>query len=323
MTVRELYDFAIEKGVELDPRGADELRRQMDAARAEHEGLDERAKALFDTERLRNPFGDTRILNGPEDAQVRRLICGIDIDGTEVLMADALGRHGRPVDLIVAHHASAPGGGVGSRADTIRPQVKMLTDFGVPEHKAEKLIRVGAAAGEERSHNFKINQIAEALGLPFMTIHSPADLYLFCEGGRVLAQDQPRTVGDLVDICDAWPEVRFLRERGKGTEVAVGDRRDPLGKVYYCFYGGWNPTPEVFEAICDAGCGTLWVLATSEALNEVARRRLVSIVVVPHWPADNLGLNMLLDDAMARFGDFDVVECSNFVRVDRRAAPQQ
>lgn len=317
MTVRELYEFCIQRGMELDPRGPEELRSQMAAAALELESLDDKGRASFDRERLRNPFGDTRIMHGDPDTEVRRLLCGIDIDGTEVLLADALRHHGRPVDLVVAHHASAPGGGLGSRLDTIWPQVKMLTDFGVPCHLAEKLIRKNAG-GDQRSHNYKINQIAQALGLAFMTIHSPADLYLWREGERVLREDRPRTVGDLVDICDSWPEVRWLMERGKGTEVAVGDRRDPLGKVYHCFYGGWNPTPEVFEAICDADCGTLWVVATSDELNEVARRRNVSIVVVPHYPADNYGLNRLLDDAMARFGDFDVVECSNFVRVDRR-----
>jgi hypothetical protein len=318
MTIRDLYQFVIEKGFELDPRGPDALRRQMSDARAEYDSLDARERLLFDTERFVNPFGDTRILCGDPDTEVKRLVCGIDIDGAEIVMADAMRHHGRPVDLVVAHHASASGGGVGSRRDTMWPQVQMLTDFGVPADKAEKLIR-RSAEGDQRSSNFRLNQIADALEMPLMTIHSPGDLHLFREGERILAEDKPATVGDLVDICDSWPEVRWLLERGKGTEIAVGDRRDPLGKTYYCFYGGWNPTPEVFELICDAGCGTLWVLATDEALNEVARRRDVSIVVVPHWPADNLGLNMLLDQAMTHFGEFDVVPVGNYVWYNRRA----
>ena len=58
-------------------------------------------------------------------------------------------------------------------------------------------------------------------------------------------------------------------------------------------------------------------MATSEPLNEVARKRQASIVVVPHYPADNIGLNLLFDAAMARFGAFDVVGSSNYVRVSR------
>ncbi len=63
----------------------------------------------------------------------------------EVLLADALGRHGKPVNLVLGHHTGSIGGSAGSRLDTIWPQVKMLTDVGVPAHRAEKLIRKNAA----------------------------------------------------------------------------------------------------------------------------------------------------------------------------------
>lgn len=314
MTIRELYEFAIERGIALDPRGEAALREQMEQARAEQEALSEAARVGVDTERTRNPFGDTRIVCGDPQTQVRRIVCGIDITGAEILMADRLRDHGQPVDLVVAHHTSAIGGGLGSRRDTIWPQVKMATDFGVPEHLAWKLVSAGAQGGPERSVDFRITQIAEGLGMPLITLHSPPDLYLFAWGRKVIEEDRPRTLGDLVARSNAAPEVRWLHERGQGTEIAVGDAKDPLGRVYFAFYGGWNPTPEMFEALCDAGCGTLWVVATSGELNEVARRRKVSIVVTPHYPADNIGLNGLFDDAMARFGPFEIVPSGNYVR---------
>ncbi len=318
MTVRELHEFSIERGLERAPRGRDALAQQMVDARAEYEALDGVAKRVFDAERLTNPFGDTRIACGDDATEVNRLICGVNITGSEILLADNLRHHGKPVDLVVAHHTSAIGGGLGSVRDAVWPQVKMLTNFGVPAYKAEKLVRP-TCEGDQRAVGYNITQIAEALDMPLMTIHSPADLYMFEEGTRTIQEDQPQTVGDLLDISDSWPEVQQLIDRGKGTEIVVGDRRDPLGKTYYAFYGGWNPTPQVFEALCDAGCGTLWVVATSEELNQVARARNASIVVVPHFPADNLGLNMLFDDAMDHFGDFDIVETSDYRRYDRRA----
>ncbi|MCC6444182.1 MAG: hypothetical protein IT210_12105 [Armatimonadetes bacterium] len=313
MTIKELYEFSIEKGMELDPRGPEELTHHLKEVLEAYEGLDEMGKRLFDTERLHNPFGDTRIVTGSEDTQVRRLVCGIDITGSEILMADRLRDLGRPVDLVLAHHTTPIGGGLGSRYDTIWPQVRMLTDFGVPRHRAEKLIRANAE-GPQRSANYQANQVAEALGMPLMTIHSPADVYLLQEGWQILREDHPETVGDLIDICNAWPEVQWSIERGLGTEAAVGSRHDPLGQVYPCLYGGWNPTPEVVEALCQAGCGTLWVVATSEDLNHIARTNHMNIVVIPHGPADARGLNGLLDDAMKRFGSFDIVPCSNYNR---------
>src|SRR3990172_5519105 len=45
MTVRELYGFAIERGLDLDPRGREALARQMDEARAEYDRLDEKGRA--------------------------------------------------------------------------------------------------------------------------------------------------------------------------------------------------------------------------------------------------------------------------------------
>lgn len=313
MTIRDLYEFAIERALAMDPRGEEALRRHLAGLKGQ-----DTIRPAFDPERLHNPFGDTRVLVGDPDAEVRRLVCGINIDAPEILLADRLRDHGRPVDLVVAHHTHSVGGGLGSREDVYLGQLRMLTDFGVPEHLADKLLRPQWSVPNQRSLDYRANQVAEALGMPLMTIHGPADLYLLREGHRTLSEDQPRTVGELVAISDAWPEVQWMIDRGQGTTTAVGDPQNPLGRVYCCFYGGWNPTPAVFEALCDAGCGTLWVVATGEDLNEVARRRNVSIVVTPHMPADNYGLNRLFDDAMTRLGDFEIVETSNYVRVDRR-----
>ncbi len=316
MTIHDLYTFFVRKGMELDPRSRDALDEQMTQARSAYDAADEGGKLGLDTERFTNPYGDTRIVHGDPGAHVRRIVCGIDIDGTEILMADRLRDHGRPVDLVLGHHPSAIGGALGSRVDTIWPQVALSSDFGVPEHVATKLVRK-ASQGDERSYAVRVNQIAQVLGIPLMTVHSPADLCVYQEAQRVLSENRPKTVGELVELSDGWPEVQWLRAQGKGTEIAVGDARDPLGKVYCGFFGGWNPSPELFEALCDAACGTLWVMATSEALNEVARKRHASIVVTPHHPADNIGLNLLLDAAQAELGEFDIIECSNFKRIAR------
>lgn len=318
MTIRDLYEFSIERGFAMDPRGETLIRQQMAEVQRQYDGLTGKARTLFDAERLRNPFGDTRILVGDPETEVRRLVCGINIAAGEILLADRLRDKGQPVDLVVGHHTTPLGGGCGSREDVYLGQIGMLVRFGVAEHLADKLLRPAMGAPVQRSTDFTTNQIAAALGMPLMTIHGPADLYLYELGYRVLDEQQPRTVGDLVEISDGWPEVQWMTERGLNTQIAVGDARNPLGRVYCCFYGGWNPTPEVFEALCDVGCGTLWVVDTSEALNEVARKRKVSIVVTPHMPSDNIGINGLFDDAMRRFGDFEVVETSNYVRVDRR-----
>src|SRR5687768_882093 len=93
----------------LDVRGEDALRRQMAAAQSEYEALPDWRRPYFDLERTRNPFGDVRIANGPEDVELRAILLGINIGLPELLLADALRAKGRPIDAVIAHHTTGIG----------------------------------------------------------------------------------------------------------------------------------------------------------------------------------------------------------------------
>lgn len=318
MTMRELYEFAIRKGMSLDPQGAQALEAQMQRCRKEYEALPDDKKWTFEKERCANPFGDTRMLVGDPGTELRRILVGIDIHSTEILLAAALTASGQEIDMVLAHHASALAGDMASPEDVLIAQVKMMTDAGVPKGKAQKLVRE-TMKDKERSWDVRHVQMAEALGIPLMGIHGPADLCMYEYYYGRFEGRKPETVGDLVELLNEDPEVRWTMNRyGKSTEVAVGHCDDDLGQVYGVFYGGWNPSAECFEALCEAGIGTMVCLATSAALNEIAMKHRVNIVVIPHYPADNIGLNLLLDEAMDELGEIEVIPCSNYVRIDRR-----
>ena len=87
MTVRELYEAAIELGIALDPRSRETLDAELARRKQEFESLPEWKKPYFDHERLRNPYGDVRIVNGPEDAEVYTALAGINIGTDEFLIA--------------------------------------------------------------------------------------------------------------------------------------------------------------------------------------------------------------------------------------------
>ena len=319
MTLRELYRAAIEVGIAADRRGSEALDQQMRGLRERFDGMSEAEKAVFDQERLSNPFGDTRIACGNPDTQLSRVLLGIDIDASELLLATELTRRGQPVDAVIAHHASAIGGGLGSKYDTAIPQVAMAVEAGVPEPRAWKLVQE-VIGTEDSSWNLRSLQVAEALDLPLMTVHSPPDACLDEAAGAQIEREQPRTVGDLVDLAAAWPECQWLKEKTRhSVTVDVGDRRAPVGKVYRCLYGGWNPTPALFEELCKAGVGTFLVVASSASFRELAPKYGASIVVIPHYPADNAGINIMLDRIMPDGDTFDIVPVSNYVRCQRPA----
>jgi len=314
VTMRELYEFAIKRGMQLDPRGPEALKDQLERSREEYEKLEGRKKRLFDAERLNNPFGDTRIMCGDPDTEIERVILGIDIDTPEILLAEALRQRGERLDAVIGHHASAMSA-MASAEDTMGVQVAMMVADGVLRSRAESLVRADLK-GRPRPCNYRIVQVAEALGIPLMTIHTPADLHVYDFAHREVAQKQPEKVGDLVDLIAEWPEVQWAIERGEEPKVAAGHAENTIGKLHIHFTGGWNPTPACMEAMCEAGVETFVMMASSDALEQVANKYHASIVVAPHYPADNVGLNLLLDRACA-IAPIEVVDSSNFVRVRR------
>ena len=77
--------------------------------RKAYDKLDEDDKEFFDTEKLVNPYADTRICAGDPEAEIRGLIVGVDMEVGEVLLADRLREKGEPIDLVFAHHPEGPG----------------------------------------------------------------------------------------------------------------------------------------------------------------------------------------------------------------------
>ncbi|HUS79659.1 MAG TPA: hypothetical protein VM283_00240, partial [Armatimonadota bacterium] len=264
MTVGELYDFAITRGMALDPRGPGALKQWMDRTREQYSKLSGREEQLFDTERLSNPFGDTRIMFGDPDTELERVILGIDVDTPEILLAEALRARGERLDAVIGHHASAMSA-MTSAEDTMGVQVEMMVAQGVLRSRAESLVREDLKK-RPRPFNYRIAQVAEALGIPLMTIHTPADLHVYEFAHRQVAEHRPATVGDLVDLIAEWPEVQWAVQRGEEPKVTAGDKRNSLGKLHVHFTGGWNPTPACMEAMCEAGVETFMLMATSDAL---------------------------------------------------------
>jgi hypothetical protein len=109
MKLSEIYRIAVEKGIAEDARDRAEIDRVLDTARKAFDKLDDDDKEFFDTERLTNPYSDTRISAGDPDMEIRGLLAGIDMEVGEVLLADRLREKGEPIDLIFAHHPEGPG----------------------------------------------------------------------------------------------------------------------------------------------------------------------------------------------------------------------
>jgi hypothetical protein len=323
MNLRDLYETSIRLGTALDPRGAPELEQILEGRRREYEALPDWERPYFDRERLRNPFGDVRIAyspRAPEDVDLDTVLLGINIGVPELLLADRLRAGGTRIDAVIAHHTSGVGVAASLRRDIMAVNIDYLVNEGVPREEAERSINAYIHEGWlnlEDSHRIGPDT-ARLLGFPLACIHTPADYYIG-EGIRpVLEAAAPRTAGDVARALYALPEVQGAAlAAGAGPRVMSGDDDWPAGRIMFKFGGGRILPPDAYTLLGEAGVNTVVQIGCTPAHARVAQEAGVAIIRVPHAAADNLGINLLLDDVERTHGRLEVVPCNGFERIER------
>ena len=125
-------------GIKNDLRGEEVVKKRLRRRRDEYAGLVGDKKKEFDKESLVNPFSDTRLFTTSPDKPVRRILVGIDIGPSEVLIAQELSKK-KPIDLILAHHPIGPA--LAGLHEVMDLQIELLAHYGVPINIADKLTR--------------------------------------------------------------------------------------------------------------------------------------------------------------------------------------
>jgi len=135
MRLVDIYNLAIKKGIDKDPRSAGEIQKEIGGRKKEYRKLKGVDRATYDTEKLRNPYADTRILYGDLFKDIKTVMVGIDMESNELLAADRLNERGAGIDLVMAHHPE--GIAWASLYDVMHMQVNILKKFGIPLEVAE------------------------------------------------------------------------------------------------------------------------------------------------------------------------------------------
>lgn len=317
MRLADMYAAAVRVGSENDPRGEKGIARVLSEAKKEYDELTEQRRWEFDSERLGNPFADTRILVGDPDTDVRTVLVGIDVEVGEILLADRLREKGRQVDLILAHH---PDGRALADLDAVMGvQADIWRKQGVP-------ITYGDAVMAERSteirrwfhahNNDQAPAAARLLGIPFMCCHTPADnsVNAFLQE-RCDALDQDATVQDVLDLLKTIPEYRHAVTLGNGPVIFEGNKDRRAGRVMVDMTGGTSGPKEAIERLAAAGVGTIVGMHMGEDHRKCAAKAHMNVVIAGHMASDSLGVNIVVDE-FARQG-VDIIPCSGYCRVAR------
>lgn len=318
MRLGEIYRIAVEAGMECDPRSRAELERSLARAREERERLEEDEKAFFDEERFANPYDDTRIVLGDADTEVRGLLCGIDMEVGEVLLADRLREKGQAVDLILAHHPEGPG--LANMHRVMRMQADLWHRHGVGLGTADALISDRAAEIDRRImpvNHYRSVDAARLLGLAMMSCHTPADNCVTMFVQDFLDSESPDSLRDVVKALRTIPEYEDAARKGAGPKVISGDPDLRPGKTVVDMTGGTEGPKKALDRLSSSGVDTLVGMHYTEEHREKARELKMNLVIAGHISSDAIGMNLILDQIEGE--GVEVICASGMVRVDRQA----
>ncbi|MBU2567439.1 MAG: NGG1p interacting factor NIF3 [Elusimicrobia bacterium] len=319
MKFEELYKFVVETGVRNDPRGGAVVGKQLKTESDRYGKLSKEEKNEYDTEKLSNPYADTRMLFGDPATPVKSLMVGIDIETPELLLLHVLRGSGRKVDIALTHHPE--GRAFANFYDVMNMQADILHKFGVPINIAEAIMepRIKEVSRKvlPQNHSRAVDS-AKLLNITFMSAHTPADN---CVTGYLQKQfdaQKPETIEGVIKLLKAIPEYKSAVRDSRGPVIFVGSKEKKAGKIFVDMTGGTEGSTEVFEKLANSGVGTVVGMHMSEEHYKKAEKYHINVVIAGHISSDNLGMNLLLDAVEKKFGKLEVIECSGFRRISRR-----
>ncbi len=318
MKLREIYELFVAEGIKTDPRGKERIEKNLSNEKKKYDKLDKAEKQYYDTERLTNPFADTRILTGDENTNIKRVLVGVDMEVGEVLLADRLSEKGQKIDLVLAHHPE--GLALAALDEVMSIQSDVLALYGVPINVAEGTLasRISEVSrGIAPVNHQRAVDAARILGIPFMCSHTVADNMVYKFVKDIMDTKKPDTVGEVIDLLLEIPEYREGKKLGAGPRLFAGNKENRAGKVAVTeMTGGTSGAKEIFEKMSQAGIGTIIGMHMGEEHRKEAEKHHLNVVIAGHMASDSLGMNLLLDEIEKK--GVEIVPVSGLIRVKRK-----
>jgi len=315
MNSQEIYELAIEMGIKNDPRGEKRVEEILKKRRKDYQELSPAKKKYYDKEKFTNPYSDTRLFWADSKIQVKRVLAGIDIEVGEVMLAEELGKRGKPSDLIISHHPD--GKALAELSEVLELQADMLADLGIAINIAESLLEKRISEVSRRFHPFNHYEALDAarlLGFQSLCVHTPCDNLVYQFVKRHLEKKKPEYVEEVLDALAQIYEYDQAAKAGVGPTLFAGDPKRRAGKVALTeITGGTSGAKEIYEQLSHhAGVGTIVGMHMSEEYKEEAEKHHLNVVIAGHMASDSLGMNIFLDELQKR--GIEVIPCSGLIR---------
>jgi len=316
MKIKDIYALAIDTGMNADPRGREAAEKVLAKAKKAYDKLSDLDKSFYDEDKLINPYGDTRILNGDPEAEVKKAIVGVDMEAPELVLTDRLNEKGAGIDLVISHHPE--GRALLNLPDVMQLQPGAFAEAGVQLNVAESLMdgrtqEVEISVGV--SNHDRAVSAAKLLGLNMMCIHTPCDNLVNTFLTDYMAEKAPDTVGEVVDLLKEIPEYAAECKGNNPPIIVAGKPSRSAGKVFVDMTGGTGGPKEYYKLLSDAGVGTVLCMHARKEVIDAAKAAHISVVIAGHMGSDSIGINLMMDRLEA--AGVEIVPCSGFTRIKR------
>lgn len=318
LTVKQIYELAVSLGIKNDLRGINVVNKKLKIQKEKFDELKKSQKNDFDIESIKNPYADTRILTTGQNKQVKRVMVGIDIDTSEVLLANELNKK-KPIDLIIAHHPV--GVGLSGLGEVMDLQIELLHKYGVPINIAEDITKLRmseVSRGVNASNHNKVVDSAKLLGFELMCTHTIADNMVAKFLFDLIEKNKKNLerVKDLMKLLKEIPEYKEASKIKVGPKLFVGSEDRYLGKIAVTeITGGTSGSKDSYEKIANAGIGTVLGMHISEEHRKHAERAHLNVIIAGHMSSDSIGMNLFCDELEKR--GIEIIPCSGFIRYSR------
>jgi hypothetical protein len=313
MKLGHIFRTMIEVGRRADWRDEATFDAQLAARRREYDALTGVAKQFYDTERLWNPFGCSRVCAGDPELEVRGMAVGIDCTLPDLLYVERLRDRGRRIDAYLAHHGIPPAGT--SYDDINNTHYQVLIDYGVPAETASRVV-------SDAIRGYYLRMAGEPFGferytdMALFSVHNPMDNLASLYAAQLFAREKPRTLAEVIEALLSFDEFAISARAGVPPRIAVGAPDAEAGHIYFDALGGICLNDGELAALLATGRVQTVLRLTYNNCIRICREAGVNLIFFPHDAHDNVGINLMLDQLVAE-EELDIIPVGHFHRVPR------
>lgn len=304
VTLRDIYQQAVQIGKDHDPRTKEDLEAYMNEKKEKKEKMTDAQKKLH-ADWDWNPYDDTRVIYGDLDRAVSVVYIGIDIETQELVLIDRLNEKRKqegkaPIDLALAHHPEsyALEGLVGVMEDI---QVSTMKQAGVPPNLTAGSLRERMGDIQKSIHSDNLHRVrsaAELLDIPMLCAHTIADNVAYTIVMNTINALNPRKVKDVVKALEEIPVFKKAAEEyDQPVDVQTGSADSWAGKVFVeGFTGGTDGSEVILKYLSrNAQVGTTVAMHKTKKHRDEANKHHLNSIITNHMAADSLGMRPLVD----------------------------